>query len=331
MKVGFMGRGKTGLRILQSILDCGFDVPFIWTCKHTPEVGVSPEAFESIARSHEIPYAYVENINQDEWVKRLASHDIDTLVAIFWMDKVGKRVLDLPDHGVLNLHGGALPRYRGNAAANWAILEDETELGITVHKMVPEIDAGPILSQETVPITEETTVEDLIKATREVGTALILDTLNDFRQNIPVYPKSQDESKAMRCYPRLPEYGRIDWTESVTRIDRHIRSLGGPYPDAYTYHGHDRVSIHEASVLEPCPDHLAEPGHIVRSEAEGDIWVGTGNGILVVSRISINDGKSISPGEEFQSIRDRFGMNLQKQVCELSERVAEIEDRLNEK
>ena len=115
MKVGFMGRGKTGLRILQSILDCGFDVPFIWTCKHTPEVGVSPEAFESIARSHEIPYAYVENINQDEWVKRLASHDIDTLVAIFWMDKVGKRVLDLPDHGVLNLHGGALPRYRGNA------------------------------------------------------------------------------------------------------------------------------------------------------------------------------------------------------------------------
>ena len=197
--------------------------------------------------------------------------------------------------------------------------------------MVPEIDAGPILSQETVPITEETTVEDLIKATREVGTALILDTLNDFRQNIPVYPKSQDESKAMRCYPRLPEYGRIDWTESVTRIDRHIRSLGGPYPDAYTYHGHDRVSIHEASVLEPCPDHLAEPGHIVRSEAEGDIWVGTGNGILVVSRISINDGKSISPGEEFQSIRDRFGMNLQKQVCELSERVAEIEDRLNEK
>jgi methionyl-tRNA formyltransferase len=83
--------------------------------------------------------------------------------------------------------------------------------------------------------------------------------------------------------------------------------------------------------LEPCPEHLAEPGHIVRSEAERDIWIGTGDGILVVSRISINDGKSISPGEVFQRIRDRFGMNLQKQVCGLNERITENEDQLDEK
>jgi hypothetical protein len=105
----------------------------------------------------------------------------------------------------------------------------------------------------------------------------------------------------------------------------------GAGPEAYTYNGRDRVSIDEPSVLEPCPEHLAEPGHIVRSEAERDIWIGTGDGILVVSRISINDGKSISPGEVFQSIRDRFGMNLQKQVCGLNERITEIEDQLDEK
>jgi UDP-4-amino-4-deoxy-L-arabinose formyltransferase/UDP-glucuronic acid dehydrogenase (UDP-4-keto-hexauronic acid decarboxylating) len=197
--------------------------------------------------------------------------------------------------------------------------------------MDDKLDAGPILAQEAVPITAETTVEELVKAIREIGTAMIMDILDDFQQGIPVYPKPQDEGEAMRCYPRLPEYGRIDWTESAARIDRHIRSLGGPYPEAYTYHGRNRVNIHEASVLEPCPDHLAEPGHIVRSEIDGDIWVGTGKGILIVSEISTDDNKQISPGEEFRSIRDRFGMNLQKQVRKLSKRVAEMENRLNEK
>jgi methionyl-tRNA formyltransferase len=244
------------------------------------------------------------------------------------MCRISARVLEIPNEGFLNLHGGDLPRYRGNATANWAILEGENKIGITVHKMVPELDAGPILRQETVPITEETTVSDLVKSTREIGTRILLEILDDHRRGLPLEGVPQDPDEALRCFPRIPEYGRIDWTESANQIDRHVRSLGAPYPNAFTYFHNLRVEVLSTDVLDRATDYLAKPGHIIRTHEDGDVWVATGYGIIVLERIQFKDGPPIPPGQRFGSIRERFGMNVTREIRELTDRIEKLERNL---
>jgi methionyl-tRNA formyltransferase len=328
MRVGFLGRGETGLAVLKAILSQEYTVPFVWTCRHTSEVGASPEEFERVADEHDIPFEFVESVNDETYMERLDDADLDIAVTIFWMDKIVAEVLERAEHGFLNLHGGALPRYRGNAAGNWAILENEDRMGITVHRMTPKLDSGPILGQEFVPITPETTVKDLVEATREVGAHIILDILESYRRGNPVPATPQNEAEALRCYPRIPEYGRVDWTQSAAQIDRHIRSLGDPYPPAFTYQNLQRIELLEARPETHDRPFLAEPGHIIHTEPDGEIEVATGDGVLVLEKIRLEGSDPIPPGAEFTSIRQRFGIHIEEHIRTLTERMNELEQRI---
>lgn len=329
MDVAFLGRGETGLTVLEALLDAEYDLTSVWTCRHTPEVGADPDDFEAVAAEHDLPFDYIEDVNDPENRERLAQCDPDVVVAIFWMDRVSREVLDVPEHGFLNLHGGKLPRYRGNAAANWAILEGESELGVTVHRMVPELDAGPVLAQESVPITDDTTVKDLVAATREVGTRLVLRVLDGYRRDAPPPAIEQDEDDALRCYPRIPAYGRLDWTQSAAQLDRHVRSLGDPYPDAFTYHGTERIEILAATPREHPGDFLAEPGHIVRTDEGDEVWVATGDGILALRTIKPEDRDPMPASDYFGSIRERLGMDVTAEVRALERRIETLEAELS--
>ncbi|MEO1020618.1 MAG: methionyl-tRNA formyltransferase, partial [Pseudomonadota bacterium] len=242
--------------------------------------------FRELAALHGIEFHFVESLEHEETLNTLHAMKPDLVLCLFWGAVVQESAIECVRLGFVNLHGGLLPRFRGNACANWAILTGQDEMGVSIHYMDGgKLDSGPILAQATLPITQTTVVEELFEGTMQVGGALIVDMLRDLESGIDPIAEPQDESKALRCYPRLPEYGMIDWSQPATQIDRHIRSLGPPYGYAYTYRGVEKIEVLKAAPVDHQGDYLAEPGHIIAIGGQGSILVATGSGVLDVQTI----------------------------------------------
>src|SRR5947207_4018340 len=133
-RVAFLGRGNLGHKVLSNLVeDTNIDVPVVFTCRGDAEVGADERRFETIAKEREVPFFKTHNINRSEWVEVLAEIKPDLAVAMLWINTIGQDVIRTSRLGFLNCHGGLLPRYRGNACLNWAILNGEKEIGVTVH------------------------------------------------------------------------------------------------------------------------------------------------------------------------------------------------------
>jgi methionyl-tRNA formyltransferase len=185
----------------------------------------------------------------------------------------------------VNVHYSPLPRYRGRANVNWAIVNREAEAAVTVHTIVPGLDAGGVLAQELVPIRPRDTVGSLYERLNAVQERLLPQAVT--RRLAGDVGTTQDESRATYGCTRLPEDGEIDWSASTADIDALVRSLGPPYPDAFTFLGLDRVGILEAG---PSPDPRVFVGRVggrvvAWSRDEGWADVLTGDGILRVTRV----------------------------------------------
>jgi methionyl-tRNA formyltransferase len=189
----------------------------------------------------------------------------------------------------VNVHYAPLPRYRGRANVNWAIINHEAHAAVTVHSLTAGLDAGGVLAQELVPIEPRDTVATLYDRLNAVQARIL--PLGVERRLRGDLGDDQDEDDATYGCARLPEDGEIDWSGSTRDIDALVRALGGPYPEAYTYLGLERVSIVSA---EPSPDTRVfagrVPGRVVGwSAGEGWTDVLTGDGILRIHRVRTHD------------------------------------------
>lgn len=332
-----MGRGKLGIMTLRRMIEEGFEVPVIITCDHSTEVGSSPEEFKAVAQEQGIDYFHTNHINKPEWIERLSSYNAQIGVALLWLYIISDDVISTTKHGLLNFHGGDLPRYRGNACGNWAILEGENKMGLTVHQMEPGVlDSGPVVIKDYLPIMKDTTIGELTEEATNRGVELLIEALKLFRDG-KATPAAQDVGRALYCYPRLPRDGEIDWNQSAEGIYDLIRAAGRPYPGAYTYYRDGlrskkirKMVIYCAHVESHSMDFLARPGHLLRLE-DGDKWAVAcgGDNLLVLDEIEV-DGKNVKPSEYFKSIRTRLGLNLSDEVVRLDRELKELKKRLKD-
>lgn len=333
MKVVFLGRGEDAHYILKHLLKSDVDIRLIMTSHHFLQAKGGSEQFEQIAKSEDIPFIFDQANLSEETINQIRSIDADIGIALFWPYKIPEKVINTVKHGFLNLHGGLLPRYRGNACANWAILNGEDEMGITIHFMDPgKLDSGPILAQQTVPITPNTVVGDLMEATRNIGATQIVDIIKAYEDGSPPTPILQDDNSALRCYPRLPSDGMIDWHQSAEQINLHIRSLGPPYEYAYSYLEQQKLHIVRAQPLEKneLDQYCAVPGHVIERCSDRSINVATGNGILKIIEIKIDtDSDSIKPSSVVKSIRNKLGIDIEFQLTKFEERIKALEAKIN--
>jgi methionyl-tRNA formyltransferase len=338
-RVAFLGRGSLGLRVLKGLLaNPNVEVPVIIACRATPEVSNAEADFARVAEAHQIDFYQTNYINKPEWVRLLRSYEADVAVALLWLHTIGREVIETTRHGFINFHGGLLPAYRGNACANWAILNGEEKLGATVHFMTPgDLDSGPIIRQETIPIGTDTYVGDLTRACEEVGVRLVLDAVESLRVgNIKTIRQSQEA--ASYCYPRLPRDGEIDWRRPGREVEKLVRASGAPYPGAYSYfsdvRGGNRIRKMTvwAAHLEahPLPEFYAVPGHLLRFNG-GDKWgvVCGDRAILVLDEIEV-DGTPGEPREFFKTVRQRFGLDVATHLEGIERRLAECETALRQ-
>ncbi len=225
------GYHDVGVRCLRVLLDAGVAVPLVVTHRDAPDERIWFGSVARLAQSRGIETLLSEEMNRLR--ERISVISPEFMFSFYYRRMLPPEVLALARKGAFNMHGSLLPKYRGRAPVNWAILKGESETGATLHEMVAKPDAGRIVDQERVPIgPDETAVEVFAKVSDAAETVL--------KRSLPhllagtASLKKQDLSKGSYFGARRPEDGRIDWSKSALEIHNLVRAVAPPYPGAFT-------------------------------------------------------------------------------------------------
>jgi len=218
--------------------------------------------------------------NPDSIVERLTSLKANLIFVASFPHILKKEVIDQPKYGVINLHGSLLPKYRGANPLNWALVNGESETGVTLYYIDEGIDTGDIIAQKKVLITPEDDGATLRNKIYQAGRALLEETWELFIQGKTVVTK-QDDSKATYYRKRIPGDGRVDWRLQASEIDRLVRALVPPWPGAYFFYKGKKVIVSKAYIEIDNKPHF-KPGRVLNVDKKGIAKVTTGYNVLAI-------------------------------------------------
>ncbi len=304
-----MGTPSFAAASLCALLEHGHRVAAVFTQPDRPagrgQVARS-SAVKELALERELVVEQPEKLRDPAVVERLRALDPEAIVVAAYGKILPKPLLDVPVRGAINVHASLLPRYRGAAPIQRAILAGDTHTGITIMQMNERMDAGDILLQEVVPIHEDDTADTLGARLSAVGARLLVDTLDALTRG-GVVQREQNEREATLAPMVRKEEGAIDWRRGAAEIARSVRAFS-PWPGAYTKLAGRSMKIHRATPLVAAAN--AIPGTVLA--AAGDRFeVATGEGLLALLEVQL-EGKRRLTAREFlagHSVRsgDRLG------------------------
>lgn len=245
------------------------------------------------AQSAGIPLLRVHNINEPAVVAWIRQKSPDLLLVVGWTQLVKPELLRVPKFACLGFHASLLPKSRGRAPVNWAIINGETVTGNTMIVLEPEADSGDIVAQRAIPITDQ---DDCCTIYQKVGETEVemLDEVMPFIEKGILPRRKQDDSQATVMPKRRPEDGIIDWNRPVEAIYNWVRALTAPYPGAFSYLNGEKIWIWKTSVdAEPKRDQTSEPGEVV-IDSEGWPWVSTSDGWIRLVSVQREGGPKLS-------------------------------------
>jgi methionyl-tRNA formyltransferase len=266
MRIVFMGTPESAVPTLQRCLQDGHDIVAVWTQPDRPSGRgnkVSPAPVKEFALSHGLTVQQPNRIKTDEAAELFRSHNADVAVVVAYGRILPQTFLEAPKQGCVNVHFSLLPKYRGAAPVNWAIINGEHETGVTTMLIEPELDSGPILLQRATPVGDTETTVEVMQRLSEMGADLLAQTLKDLAD---IKPQIQEHDHATFAPMLKKEHGLIKWSASATAIDRAIRGFQ-PWPNAYTTFQSHRLTIWRA---QPEPQTVTDeiPGTVLT--AHGD-------------------------------------------------------------
>jgi methionyl-tRNA formyltransferase len=298
----------------------------IITAPASPEYLKNEEDFRSLAQELNCPFLLTKNINAEAFVF-IQSANPDLGISVNWVSVIDDKILDLVKGGILNCHPSALPKYRGNAATNWALIMNEKQIGITVHYMqAGELDSGDIIFQELLPISAETTIREINAFWQKVTPGLFLKAANGIEDgSLKRIKQNETGIEPFRAYPRSPIDSKIDWNKSASDIHNIIRASTKPYSGAYTFlkTGNEigKLIIWESRIICETTTDIGTPGQIILNDRHrGESHIFTGNGIIAISKVQFENGNEFEPGKEWKSIRMRFGIDIEQEIINLLKR-----------
>ncbi len=292
-RILFFGYSEVGYECLSLLLGRGDNVVALITHEDNPHEKIWFKTPAHAAQEKGVPVFTPEKVNTPEWREKIAALRPDLILSVYYRNMIGATVLALPRLGAFNLHGSLLPRYRGRAPINWAVLHGETRIGMSLHRMVKAPDAGAVVDQEGVDLGPRDTAEQafrkVLPCARRVLERQIDALLAGTARETP-----QDETQATYFGGRKPEDGRIAWTQTSAQIFNLIRAVTDPYPGAFTDLGTSRLMVWWA---EPAAGKSGKPGEILSvtplivATADGALeltrteWRGTGTTALKVGQM----------------------------------------------
>ena len=254
------GYHDVGVRCLRVLLDAGVAVPLVVTHRDAPDERIWFGSVARLAQSRGIETLLSEEMNRLR--ERISVISPEFMFSFYYRRMLPPDVLALARKGAFNMHGSLLPKYRGRAPVNWAILMGESETGATLHEMVAKPDAGRIVDQERVPIGPDETAAEVLAKVGDAAETVLERSLPHLLAGTASL-KKQDLSKGSYFGARRPEDGRIDWSKSALEIHNLVRAVAPPYPGAFT----DRMKIFRTRV-----ENRKAPHGRTGPYREGDEW-----------------------------------------------------------
>lgn len=291
MKIVFMGTPGFAAPSLERVIE-EFQVEAVFTQPDRPKdrgKKVTMSEVKEVALKHNIPVYQPLKIKQDkEAIDAIRNINPDFIVVVAYGQILSKEILDIPRYGCINLHASLLPKYRGSAPINWAIIKGEKKFGNTTMLMDVGMDTGDMLLKNEVEITENMTFGELHDILMNEGKELLVSTLKLMAEG-KITPEKQNDDETCYAPPLRKETGKINWKSSAKEINNLIRGLS-PKPTAYTTYKADSMKIYKAEVL--AEESNVEPGTIIDVSKTG-IKVSTTAGTLLIKELQFPGGKRL--------------------------------------
>jgi methionyl-tRNA formyltransferase len=280
-RILFFGYSEVGHDCLSVLLERGDNVIALITHEDNPNEKIWFKTPAVAAREKGIAVHTPEKVGTPEWVERIAGMRPDLILSAYYRNMISTKVLALAPLGAFNMHGSLLPKYRGRAPINWAVLNGESRIGMTLHRMVREPDAGDVVDQEGVDIGPRDTAEQAFRKVlpcarrvlaRQID-ALLLGTARE---------TPQDASQSTYFGGRKPEDGRIDWAMTSRQVFNLVRAVTDPYPGAFADIGPARLMVWWAEPDSPAARAgRGKPGEVL---SVSPLVVATGDGALELTK-----------------------------------------------
>ncbi len=315
MRLIMMGTGPFAVPTFRVLLQTHHEVVALVTRPTRPRRGKQPAPvtpMRDVANEHGVPVFDPEDINAEPSFELLADLDADLLVVCDYGQILSVAALAAARLGGINLHASLLPKYRGAAPINWALYHGETETGVTVIHMTPQVDAGPCIAQGRTLIDPDETAQQLEERLAEVGAWLTVRAIDSLETgHLQALP--QDPALASRA-PRLKKsHGQLDWSRPAVAIKNHVRAMI-PWPGTYTHWLREggkplRLIVNWVEVADR-DDQQADPGEIVQADDNG-LVVAAGQGSVALESVQPAGKRALSVAEFLNGYPvkpgDRFG------------------------
>ena len=291
-----MGTPEFAAPSLKTLIAAGEDVAAVVTQPDKPKgrgKHLSPPPVKELALKYNIPVLQPEKIRDEAFINIIQKLRPDIIVVIAYGKILPKAILDIPPKGCINVHASLLPKYRGAAPINWAIINGEKETGITTMLMDEGMDTGDILLTERVEIQDNDTTDSVYEKLKDIGANLLIKTISGLKKGMG-RTIDQDDSYATYAPMLKKEDGRIDWAIKPEEIRNLIRGMY-PWPGAYTRWEGKQLKIFKAQVASE-ERTSEEPGVIIKTSTDG-IYVATGAGILLITELQPENKSKMSASE----------------------------------
>ncbi len=305
-KVVFMGTPDFAVGTLSALIDSeDYEVSAVFSQPDRPRGrNRTPEAtpVKATAEKAGIPVYQPQKIREEKWVEILRSLKPDFIVVTAFGQIIPMSILEVPSYCCVNVHASLLPKYRGAAPIQWAVIDGEKESGVTTMRMDAGLDTGDMILKETVPLAADETAGSLSEKLSSAGAALLIRTLDLIVSGEAVYEKQPEKSPNAYARTLTKEDGKVDWSRPAPELERRIRGLN-PWPCAYTSLNGRNLKIWNArAVLEDGTDSdqsvkETAPGTVLRV-TKHNFYVQTGDGMLSLLEVQ-PEGKKRMQADAF--------------------------------
>ena len=286
MRIVFMGTPDFAVPSLQALIDAGHDVCAVYTQPDKPQgrkqILTAPPV-KTLALEHDIPVFQPNTLKNEDEQARLRELAPEVIIVVAYGKLLPKAVLDIPPHGCINVHGSLLPRWRGAAPIQWAVIAGDEKAGVTTMQMAEGLDTGDMLLTYETKVGERETAGELFDRLAQSGAELLTQTLVKLDE---ITPRPQDDAQS--CYAHMldKQMAVIDWSKSAHEIDCLIRGLN-PWPIALTTLSGERLKVFAAEKAAG----NGEPGTVLEADPKKGLTVACGEGALKLTEIQLVGGK----------------------------------------
>jgi methionyl-tRNA formyltransferase len=309
MRLVFMGSPQFAVPALEYLLLNKYQVAAVYTQPDRPAGrgrGLVASPVKQIAQARGLTIVQPPGLKAAGVVEQLGGFKPDVIVVAAFGQILPKSVLSIPRLGCLNIHPSLLPRFRGASPVASAILAADDFSGVSIMLMDEGLDTGPVLTRAQIPVSPQDTTGSLTAKLSWLGAWLLGEVLVGWSRG-ELTPRLQNGAEATYCGPITKEEGEIDWRLPAVDIWRRVRAFN-PWPGCYTWWRGKSLKIIEAGPLEE--GSTAKAGEVVALNSKAGFGVGTGDGILAVSKIQLEGKKAMSAAEFLRGQRDFMGMAL---------------------